>query len=194
MHALRFSTSFKHDRIITQVPKGEIPQSSRCCPLKFVQFATNLLLLHLIHPIHQFTQSTQFTPLLDVPQLSLPMFKLSKNRVPCITMILHINQTRKNHNPKFRSENEITPIFLRHPPLNLEQFGVLNDCARPTESPPTEFTSTPNYEFDRSPNPPSRCFRQHTHHTHTIRKHFEFLLQLRRQITSLESRLLLPEC
>jgi len=86
------------------------------------------------------------------------------------------------------------PIFLRHPPLNLEQFGVLNDCARPTESPPTEFTSTPNYEFDRSPNPPSRCFRQHTHHTHTIRKHFEFLLQLRRQITSLESRLLLPEC
>lgn len=86
------------------------------------------------------------------------------------------------------------PIFLRHPPLNLEQFGVLNDCARPTESPPTEFTSTPNYEFDRSPNPPSRCFREHTHHTHTIRKHFEFLLQLRRQITSLESRLLLPEC
>lgn len=106
MHALRFSTSFKHDRIITQVPKGEFPQFSRCCPLKFVQSATNLLLIHLIHLIHPIPQ---FTPLLDVPQLSLPMFKLSKNRVPCITMILHINQTRKTHNPKFRSENENYP-------------------------------------------------------------------------------------
>ena len=153
---------------------------SRCCPLNFVQFATNLL---LIHPIHQ------FTPLLDVPQLSLPMFKLSKNRVPCITMILHINQTRKNHNPKFRSENEITPIFLRYSPLNLEKFGVLND-AHALQKVPQKIPRLPTTDLI-----PRLTHLQmlpatysYTHH----KKHFEFLLQLMSQ--SHPSRLLLPEC
>lgn len=101
MHALRFSTSFKHDRIITQVPKGEFPQFPRCCPLKFVQFATNLLLIHPIHLIHPSSWCASVV-LTDVQILK-------EQGAMHITMILHINQTRKTHNPKFRSENENYP-------------------------------------------------------------------------------------
>ena len=91
--------------------------------------------------------------------------------------------------PKFWSENESTPIFPRYSPLNLEQFGVLNDTHALQKVPhnlprlPTTNSIPRLTHLKMLP-----ATYSYTHH----KKHFEFLLQLMSR--SHPARLLRPEC